>query len=85
MSDLAIDSGDLYVLSQKCKTISKVARLTVDQAAPEFEKVYQLPKKVKKPEALLVRGDSFFVGSDIKKKKKPNLFQLARDPSMIAH
>lgn len=78
-SDLTTDSdGYLYVLSQKCKKISIYKSLSVDNNSLKPNHIYDIPRKIKNPEAItLLPNKNIVIGSD-RKNKKSNIYLLKR-------
>ncbi len=76
ISELALGSEGLHVLSQRCGTISLFSDLPPQESQLKPARVWRLPKKVKNPEALVVVGPGhFIVGSDIKS-DQANTFEV---------
>lgn len=78
LSELTADKeGSLFLLSQNCQWISKVALPGVDQIELAVVKQWHLPRKLRRAEALAVLQEGrFIVAQDHKSQSKENLFFL---------
>ncbi len=77
ISDLALDEDrSLLALSEVCLTIHRFPNLSPGKAA-EASDVYVLPGEVRSPEALVVVGKQWLVGSDVSSKKQHNFYRLS--------
>ncbi|MBC7531705.1 MAG: hypothetical protein H7318_09015 [Oligoflexus sp.] len=76
ISDLALDEDrSLLALSEDCLTIQRYPVLVPGQDAKATD-VYVIPGEVRSPEALVVRGKEWLVGSDVSKQKQYNFYRL---------
>lgn len=79
LSEMTTDKmGQLYLLSQKCRLISMVSKLIINEDHVSYKKEWQLPSHIRSAEALAVleKETKFIVGIDEKKSHKDNLFFL---------
>lgn len=76
ISDLALDEDkSLLALSEDCLTIQRYPSLSPGEDA-RVSDVYVLPGEVRSPEALVVRGGEWLVGSDVASRKHYNFYRL---------
>ena len=76
ISDLAWHQHRLFILSKKCKKIfMKNSPILEKDSSIQPDHYWDLPRKIRKPEALFVTTNHFFIGIDSKKNKK-NLYKF---------
>ena len=83
LSELTTDSiGQLYMLSQTCRKISMLNKLTTNTHQISSLKEWSLPKQLKKAEALTIleKETKFIIGIDEKENRKDNIFFLNAVP-----
>ena len=79
LSELTTDHhGQMFLLSQSCRWIARIAPLASEDSTFQLSRLWQLPKKIQYAEALVVIDDHhFMVGEDLKSLLAPNLHILA--------
>ncbi len=76
ISDLAVDDkGQLLALSETCLQITRYGELPVGGKA-EAQQYLPLPPEIRRPEALAVEGDAWYIASDLSSKRQYNFYIL---------
>ncbi|MBX3227258.1 MAG: SdiA-regulated domain-containing protein [Labilithrix sp.] len=79
ISDLAVDAnGTIILLSDQSRAIARIEReLSVDERKIDLKALWELPRKVDKPEGLVIVGGKPFVASDLPRADALSFFALS--------